>query len=752
MSLRSLDGFEAAARIDDDGDETTFDVRRYIAAFLRFKWAILVLVIATGIGAWLFANTLTLYYRADARLLITPPQANLVSIQELYRVDERVPLQTEIEIIRSRAVAEEVVDRLALFDDADFIGIYQRPLLDPGRWVPSLAEPIAGRIEADQAREIAIGRVRGGLSVYATPRTRLLNVTFESPLRERAVEIVNAVGDAYIDLGLESRAESTARAANWLAERLDVLRSNLRQSEALLQEYREAQGLAEVSAATGDASVVRVAASDLEQFRARLREREEEVQRLESALNLLRDSPREQWMAQSVIVENESLGPLLAERVASQRRISELAQVYGRKHPRMVQARAEFAEIEAFIDDRVASVLATMTAEVENLSAEAASLRAQIESQRTRVQSMQRQQFDLTKLQRDVETDQRLYDLFLERIKETEQSGFDEPTARVIEASRGAYGPVRPDKNRIIGTWMFMAFVFAAGLVVLREFLDNTFKSPEDLTGALDLPSLGMLPEAVSEADRGDVGLLFDSEDRGQFAESVRTLRTSVVLSGIDRAHQIICVTSAVPGEGKTTVSTNLALALSKLERVLLIDSDMRRPSIAREFDIPASSGGVSSVIAGESKPEQCIFKHRSGLDVMAAGIVPPNPLELISSKRFRALLDALRKRYDRIVIDTAPVHAVSDALVMSTLVDTVVFVVKADATPRPLVQTSIKRLRQVQAPLAGAVLNRVRLDRKGGYKTYYGYYGHYGYYEYSEDGEGERTSTERVRSVAGSA
>jgi capsular exopolysaccharide synthesis family protein len=228
---------------------------------------------------------------------------------------------------------------------------------------------------------------------------------------------------------------------------------------------------------------------------------------------------------------------------------------------------------------------------------------------------------------------------------------------------------------------------------------------------------------------------LFAENQQGIFAESVRTVRTVVVLSGLDVPHKVIVVTSSVPGEGKTTVASSLALAMGQMEKVLLIDGDMRRPSLARSFELPRDTGGLAAIVAGEAEVRDCIHSVH-GIDVLPAGRVPPNPLELLSSQRFKRLIKGLSEHYDRIIIDSAPCQAVSDAMVLASMADGLVFVIKSDATPFPVVQNSIKRLRGVNATILGGVLNRVDVEKKarygyGGYSGYYdaytyGTYGHY--------------------------
>jgi len=216
-----------------------------------------------------------------------------------------------------------------------------------------------------------------------------------------------------------------------------------------------------------------------------------------------------------------------------------------------------------------------------------------------------------------------------------------------------------------------------------------------------------------------------------QFNEAVRTIRTGIMLSAIDNPHKVILVISSLPGEGKSTVAANLAIAMGKLERVLLLDADLRRPTVGKHLGMNVKEKGLSELVSGSAGFKDCLERNEAyNIDVMHAGIIPPNPLELLASNRFKAMLKSLENHYDRIIIDSTPVQAVSDALVLSQYARGVVYVVKADATPDRIIKNCFKRLREVNAPVIGVVLNQVDIKKSAryGYEDYEGYYDHYGY------------------------
>ena len=279
---------------------------------------------------------------------------------------------------------------------------------------------------------------------------------------------------------------------------------------------------------------------------------------------------------------------------------------------------------------------------------------------------------------------------------------------------------------------LVLSLIIATMIAFLIEALDNTMETAQDVEAKLHLSVLGILPKLKIWLKK-DVKMLryYSDNNETAFSENIRTIRSGVLLSGIDNKQKIILVTSSIPGEGKSMTAVNLALSLGQMGKVLLIDCDLRRPSVREVFGLDSKDIGLSHFIMGtHTLPQAVHVFEKEQLSVMPAGSVPPNPLEMLSSERFKKGLDALKAKYDHIVIDSAPSVAVSDALVLSQLVNQVIYLIKAESTPYQLAQEGIKRLQKVNAPIVGVVLNQVNPPKKSGrYGHYYGqYYGYYGY------------------------
>jgi len=389
--------------------------------------------------------------------------------------------------------------------------------------------------------------------------------------------------------------------------------------------------------------------------------------------------------------------------VAARTAFSQIQKQYGPKHPKYIQAHSELNAAESALN-----------------------------SGRTEVRSIGRKEVRLRELQRQVDSDRQLYDIFLKRMKESSQAvDYKKANARVLDAARMPSAPFKPNKPRFILLALIGGLFIGVLLAFLNESLDRTIKTSDDVEQKLGQANLGLLPMIKKKKGDGFVFPILDPQYNG-FAESVRTIRTGLVLSGLDNPHKIILVTSSVPGEGKTTVASNLAVAMAQVEKTLLVGADMRRPSLTRACGLSPDLPGLSEVVAGEANFKDIIqIDEATGLHILPGGMIPPNPLELLSSDRFAKTLAVLEKFYDRIVIDSPPVQAVSDALVLSKYAKAVVYVVEADKTHEQIVRNGLKRLMQHDAPIAGIVLNKVDITKaeKYGYE-YGGYYDHYGYSE----------------------
>lgn len=710
----------------DDEEEDGFDLLELWYVFRRNIWIILAFAFASAMLAFLVASAMTPIYSSSAKLLIETRQQNIVSIEELY-VDSRAReyFQTQLEIMTSRPLIERVVEQLDLTNHVEF---------DPRQEAPSLISKF--RFWSSEKKEInvreeavvrsAVSRVIANLSVQPVPNTTIVRIGFESSDPELAQRVPNAVGNAFIDDNLESRVALTQRAASWLTERLGGLRQKLDESERALQEYREKEDLVDVS------GVETLAARELSELSSRLVVSRKRVAEARTQLETIDGDGvgtfQRTWETLPSVVRDSLSQQLKSEERRAASNFSDIQQRYGPKHPKYIAANAQLASATEAYFSRVEKVVSGFEAEYKSALADQRELEHAVDLARQQTQELNRKRFELSELDRQVETNRQLYDLFFRRFQETNAASFESANARFVDEALRPGAPVKPRRMYIALLAAVLSSIVGVGLALLREVLDNTVRSAEEVEHKLRQPMLGILPFEKSVDDRGaPASQLYSSTEHFAFAEAVRSVRTSVVLSSVDNPHRVLVVTSSVPGEGKTTVASNLALTLGQMEKVLLIDADMRRPSLSSDYELGENIKGLSELVANTASAKECIYRlPERGIDVLPAGSIPPNPLDLLSSQRFAKLLHTLRQSYDRIIIDSAPTQSVSDSLVLSKYADGLVYVVKSDATAVSIIRNGMQRLERVGAPLIGVVLNQF----DPGTSSRFGYQGS-GYYGY---------------------
>jgi len=697
----------------------------------KHKRIIVLLTALIGAIALLVASSLTPVYRASATLLIEPTKANVVSIEEVYNGfgASRDHIQTQAEIIRSRALIAKLVQRLDLASD---------PALNPSRGIRApgteagwrdylpqgwlVAQPV---FSPEAALENAIVAVTRDLDVRPVRNSQLIRIEFESPDRNFAAKVANGLADLYIENDLEGRTQMTQKVATWLTGRLGTLRKNLEASERALQSYRDREKIV-------DSKGVALGASrQLEEISSSVVAARRKVAELENSYNQVQAAMKGQsgsaLSSIPAVLRSPAVIKLREVENEAERRLGEVSKRYGTEHPRRLAAEADLEAARENTIKAVNTVVASITREYEVAKATEQSLTAVLNKSKAEIMDINRKGFELAALEREVQTNRQLYDMFFSRFKETNAAGdMQSGVARVIDPAIVPLKPVRPQKTVIVVGALVVGFVLSVLLAFLLEHLDNTVRTGADVETKLGSPLLGLLPLVRRRRDKFEVRRAFAEDKDHVFGEAVRTLRTGVLMTALDSRARTILVTSALPEEGKTSVATNLALALAQLKRTCLVDADMRRPKLASVLSMDPAAPGLSQLIAGTEPPERCIHVYgESGLSVVPSGPVPPNPLEVLSSRRFEEILGRLEKSFDMVVIDSPPVQLVSDAVVLAGIANALVFVVRADATPYPLARGGIEILAKGRAQLIGVVLNQIDFDNA---ERYYGYGKHYGY------------------------
>jgi len=734
-------------------EEEAIDLRQYWRIIMDFKYGILGLGIAFAIITALVMMQAEDTYSAAATLLIERSRNNIVSIEELYGINtqsyEYVTTQTEL--LRSRVLAERVVNDLNLLQHPAFVPQNDPEADETTTWwqdlkqsIPFLQRPTGEPDSSNSERnrlDSIVNRLRGGLGVSQVDYTDLIRISFVSPDPQLAADIANAFANNYIETNLEQRLNATQQANLWLSERLQDVRATLDESERRLQAFLDREQLVDAEG-VGSLSIQEIdelTTQSVEVGRARA-----ELESTFRQIQQLGNPTTEELLAFPPIANNEAVRALRSRSDNIAQQIAELSNRYGRNHPRMIALAAEQESVQQNLARQVQQVVASIENDYQAAVDREQAVNARLNLSREQLQEINRKSFELNRLQREVETNRQLYDMFFTRMRETDQTDDLQTTnAILVDPAVAARSPSGPNRRRAVQLALVAGLMLGVGLAFLRNLLDNTVKSPADIEERLNSKTLGLVPyvkaaapKGKSKGDsapkRGYLGLLEDNHSR--FSESIRTIRTGIALSSIDKPFGILEVTSSIPDEGKTTVAVNLAVALGQLKRTLIIDADMRRPSLASTLGLPPNARGLFNLMAGNAELKECIYRHKkSGIAVLPVGQLPPNPLELLSSEKFRNLLSELRDIYGHIVIDTPPTQTVSDALMVGSLSDATIYVVKADSTPIKVIKSGLDRLQQSNANVLGVVLNQVVAGKRSEY-DYGGYYDTYGYSGYKPE------------------
>lgn len=721
-------------------DDDEIDLR-HLWHVVRQNWrGILGLCIVVSLLTILWVMRIDPVYRASTTIMIESQEAKTVSIEEVYGQPPgiREYFLTQFEIIRNRDIAERVADELDLWNNP----LFAPPRTGEGKnsskpgfrnWLASFYSTptdtnAAAVDDEERARAAVINRFMSQLSVEPVEFTQLVVVSFESTDRKLAAEIVNTLARVYIQSQLDAKLQSTQAAGSWLTGRLQDLKAKLDASQQELQTYRDREDILDMAGGQT------VDAQELNELTTRLGEARQARIGAENIYRELGGNANysvEQLMNMPAVLQHPLVLELVKNVTDAQQEVANLARRYGPEHPKMIAAAARDQSAKAELKQQVMQVAASIEKEYRVVLRNEQNLDQQLATVKEEVASSNRKQFRLRELEQQVEADQRLYEMFFNRAKETSETmGFQSAHARVVEKATPPISPIKPNKLNIVLIAFLLSAIVGVALAILRDLLDNTLNSPDDVVERLGAPLLGVLPNIkMAKGHMGPyMGYLEDT--KSAFAESVRSLRTGLMLTGLEKPHKVTVVTSTNPGEGKSTVAINLAAALAQMESVLLIDADLRRPSVAMAFKFPSGTPGLSNMLALSARLDDCVQKTDAGFDVLPAGVLPPNPQEILATQQFRKLLKQLGEHYDRIIIDSAPINAVSDSLILATLADSLVYVAKADETPLKLILKNINLLKHSNLPVTGVVLNRLdtkkqRAYGKGGYYGTYESYGH---------------------------
>jgi capsular exopolysaccharide synthesis family protein len=729
-------------------DEDVIDLRELWAVLMRRRWLIISAVALAAILALVATFVMTPVYRSTLLLQIETEGNRVVDYGSVtpeeatgYRANMDF-YRTQYELLKSNTLARRVIDQLGLAGPRAEEEETRSFANEMSAMVKSLISSMSGNRTADDVRQgvdpeqaVRMSEERAllaQLTVEPVRDSRLVRIHYDSPSPVEAAEVANAVAANFINLNLERRYDASSFAKRFLEEQLAQARATLEESEKRFVAYAREREIVDTD------KRLEITLDKLREMNAQLIKAE--GARIEAEAEYLGIVDAGGAGSAAGVLENKLIQSLKERRGTMEADYRDQLQVYKPNYPSMRQLKQQIGELDQQIARETSAIAGGVKAKYEAKSLEEAKLAQRILELNEEALALQDRSTDFETLKREVTTNRELYDGLLQRVKEVGvAAGIGENNISIVDAARVPIAPFKPSLKLNLAIAIALGGFIGVLAAFLLEALDDTVRGAEDVEGLVGAPVLTLIPK-VNLRELGlqdeELGLLAFRDPKSAVAESVRSLRTQLLFSTADGAPDILHFTSGGPREGKTTTAINTAIAFAQAgNTVLMIDCDLRNPSLQRAFSLP-NTKGLTNYLAGSAKPleiSQATMVTR--LFTITSGPLPPNPVELLASAKMLDLLSVAAERFDIVIIDGPPVIGLADAIVLANLAKATIFIVDAEATHRREIASAVKRLRQANAHLLGAVLAKVGRAGKG-----YGY--GYGYdYMYSYGGRGDQAN-----------
>lgn len=727
-SRRDVDGYRGGAAPEFDSRESPLraTLLKYINLAFKHKLMIACFCVAALFAGFVVTYMTTKLYAASTTVKIDRAAPKVLKAEsQLEGGADPQFYQTQYELIKSRSLAERVAISLNL-GQSDFVAGGA-----PTLWERLLGRPAAAARDAVQIQarqEQAVSQIMAGLSVQPVALSSLVRIGFTGPDPRWAQRISIAVAENYERSTLDRRFGASKHARDFLDERLQELKLKLQESEKQLIAYAQKEGIVNV-----DDKQPQVAAA---------------LQGVQNALaGAVMDRIKlEQLWQQAQAGDGMGLPQVMSDGLiqGARGRLATLNATYQDKlnvlkpaFPEMVALKAQINETEKQVRAQVGLVRKSIQSQYEAARAQEAALTEKVEQVKADVLELRGRSVEYTILLREVDTARTLYDGLLQQFRELGVVGdVDTNNVSIIDKAQVPGAPASPSLSKNLMISLLLGLMGAAAVIAVREALDDTFKSAEDLEDGLGLSVLGVAPMFVDAAGHGSPIAEVLADPMSPMAEAYRSLRTALQFSTEDGAPKTLLVTSSQPGEGKSTTSAALAINFAQLgQRVLLIDADMRNPSLHKVLKVE-NAAGLSNFLSGASDASQLVKKCQiDGVTFMGTGPLPPNPAELLARPRFASLLATASETFDVIIIDGPPVMGLADAPIIASKVSGTLLIVETGRTRRAIVRDALKRLDFARARMVGVLLNKFDPSKAGysyGYGYGYGYaYGGTNYFSY---------------------
>lgn len=730
-SLSKIDHPDSVVRARPSSDSgSAIDI---LSLFWRRKMLLIGTVILVTGFCVLVAYQITPRYTASARLMVGKEDvlpSGLSGINRVLRGDLRAHIYGEIEVMRSDRLIQRVIEELALMRHAEFNRVLRKSAF---AWLFDLApvrrfmetidaigdEGLSDTEKRTRENQEIVNAVRKRLMIRPPGVSNVISVNFESTNAKKAARIVNAFTKHYISDHLDRKFRSQAQSRAWLDKRITTLRRAVLDSERTVAEFLASRRLIETGENVVNARQFVDVSRQVTAAKALYAERRTRL----NQVHRLRDS--EQGLsAVKEVRASPSVQRLRDQEIVLVRKAAELETRFGERHPKMINLRAEIANVRQRIADEEIRIVQELENEVRVTKSRLDALSKELDKLDELRTAAGGDRARLRQLQREAQANQRLYETYLLRLKQSDAPlGRQQSSVEVISPAQAPLNPSYPRKHLIIGFGILISFALGTFLVFVLERLDNGFRTAAQVEQLTDNSVLGVVPRlAQAEKEPRVTAELVVDDPTSNYVETIRSLRTSLMVSDVDDPPKVVLMASALPGEGKTSLAVALARqsAISSLAgKVMLIDCDLRRPSVSGMMQLRADKG-IADLFAGEATFEEVVRTDpKTGLHVLPAIPGTPNPPELLNSQHMRGLLDKLVQTYELVILDSPALESVSDARVLAHLADATVFVVQWEATPRQTALGSLKQLISAGGQIAGVVLHKVNLRKHAKYYKY---------------------------------
>lgn len=717
----------------------------YLIILRKHQWLILTFLLTVVTVVTIASFKMKPVYDATARVEVDKESQNVLPFQTTDSYGEYMDtedyIETQTKILESETLALQTIKSLGLDQNPAFGGTSGG--LDFSQPGPAAKRPAV------------LGAFLAGLSVKRVSNTRLIEVRFEGGDPQLAAKVVNTHLQNYIEANFRSKYDATTQASTWLSSELEALRANVQKSEDARLAYERQNQIWQTTTGTSSKDQQQdITTQKLADLSKTVTEAQTDLAQKEALYRMATTGNAD---ALPSAQGNTVIQDLLKRKSELDSQYADALSQFGPNYPKVQRLAAQQKQLDSDIANARKTIVEGAQQDYNTSRSRVELLQSNLERQKAEANSQAEKLIQYSILQRDAEANKQLYDGLLEKLKEaTIQAGLRSSNIHVVDQALVPTTPSGPQKTRNILLSILVGLVGGVGLAIFREYLDNTVKSPDDVETLTGLPSLAVVPslpqgniaqtghmarlggETAPVASMGSrVELLAYMQPKSQISEAFRALRTSILLSQADHPPQVILVTSALPREGKTTAAVNLAVTLAQLgDRTLLVDCDLRKPGVRRALNLTGGKDvGLSSYLAGVCSLDEVTMPHPgiSNLSALTTGPIPPSPADLLSSHRMRDAIAELRRRYKFVVIDSPPIMAATDAVILSALTDGVLLVVRSGETPKEAFTRTRDLLAAVKGRLLGVVLNGVDSSSPDYYYSYRYYPYAYGY-GYGED------------------